>query len=195
MQLLVSAGLFAGAVAKRFYFVILPPLLLDPFDPLKVLFSVEYSPPQWIAWAAFGAGLYLASALAYHEIRTRLPVAPDEVGDTIARLRREKFSIGKHQRDTASILHDLAREFARGLSSLYIERVFRERLATKSQKLPLADILAELRLARVVREEHRQPSLADASGISQSFWTGPYTMYYLTDWGARIVARLRDEAN
>ena len=152
--------------------------------------------PAW-AWAIAALLIlwFLTLEGAYRLVRTPLGDVSDELGDTIARMRRVEFAIGKQRRDAASILHDLARDFARGLSSLNIERVFRERLDTKSQNLPLADILAELRLARVVREEHRQAGLADASGIFQSFWTGPYTMYYLTDWGARIVARLRDEAN
>lgn len=187
--------MFAWAVAKRLYLVVLPPLVLDPFDFLRTV-GVNYSPPRWMALALLGIGLYVASSLAYHEIRVKLRNIRDEVGDAVRRLRSVKVRVGKTDMDAARILQELAKEFASGLSSLHLDSVFRQELGIKSTRtrLPLRDFLAELLLENIVRKEQRQAGQANASGIFKSAWAGPHDVYYLTHFGTQVVARLRDPA-
>lgn len=192
MEFLRSLRLFTWGILKRFYWM-LPTFLVDPFDVLSTLFGVEYNPPTWIVWALFSLGLFLAASLAYHEIRVKSQAGPDAVADhAIARLRKVEFSIGKRRVDAAAILHALARDLASGVSSHHIEQVLRKRLNTKTRNLPWPDIRAELFLANIIRQEHRQPAQADASGIFRSFWALPYDIYLLTDFGKQVVGRLRD---
>ena len=68
MEMLKSGFLLLGGTLKRVWWY-LPPLLLDPFDLLERLWGWVYPVPQWIAWALFGFGWFIAVMVTYHEMR------------------------------------------------------------------------------------------------------------------------------
>lgn len=69
MEILASALDMVRRVLGRFY-LMLGPLLLDPFDLLDRLFGLQIDAPTWTYWSLFGLGLFTAVALAFHEVRT-----------------------------------------------------------------------------------------------------------------------------
>jgi len=68
MDILKSVLLFVCGTLKRIQWY-LPPLLLDPFDAVERLFGINYPVPQWLAWALFGMGWFMAFVMTYHEMR------------------------------------------------------------------------------------------------------------------------------
>ncbi|MBI4283123.1 MAG: hypothetical protein HY663_01475 [Chloroflexi bacterium] len=68
MEILKSAiSLICGTIKRVQWY--LPPLLLDPFDVVERLWGVSYPIPQWVAWALFGLGWFVAIVVTYHELR------------------------------------------------------------------------------------------------------------------------------
>lgn len=65
---------YGWGVVRRFY-LMLPPLLFDPFDLLNIFWGIEYRPSQWVAWPIFAAGLFLAGLLTYHDLKSRPTLA------------------------------------------------------------------------------------------------------------------------
>jgi hypothetical protein len=68
---LESFGLLLWGILKRLYYLI-PSLLLDPFDFVERWFKLMYKPPEWLFWVLLAGGLFIATFLAYHELRLRM---------------------------------------------------------------------------------------------------------------------------
>lgn len=73
-EVFISMGLFLWGIIKRWY-LLLPTIMLDPFDIVGRVFNVTYNPPQWLVWTLFWGGLFLAAWLTYNEIRQQNKVA------------------------------------------------------------------------------------------------------------------------
>lgn len=76
MKLWQSTPSLVFGVVKRFYFLLLPALLL-PFDLAERFLGVTSAPPTFTYWVLFGFGLFLAVNLTYHEEwrKQRMPLA------------------------------------------------------------------------------------------------------------------------
>jgi hypothetical protein len=69
MELLKSIRPFLWGVLKRWYLII-SPIILDPFDWSQV-FKLSYNPPGWAIYLLFLLGLLAASFFTYHELRLK----------------------------------------------------------------------------------------------------------------------------
>ena len=194
MEFLHSTSLFVLAVVKRSYFL-LPPLLLDPFDLLGTLFGIDYNPPTWVAWGLFSLGLFVAASWAYHDIRkTVVFIEADDVDSTIAKLKAKEFLTADDRRlDVATILNALGVDLANGLKSTAINLVLQQKLDVRLRFRAPDNVAGELRLANIISHEYRQPAQADSTGTYQSPHAMPYTMFYLTPFGVKVVTKLREE--
>jgi len=103
-------------VVRRFY-LLLGPLLLDPFDLIERLTPWELTLPEpWdglLLWGLFVTGLAIAVLLTYHE--QRLASANREpVGEVIAQLKARTVSVGNYTTTAAWAARALA-EHLRGI--------------------------------------------------------------------------------
>jgi hypothetical protein len=72
MDFLKSIGLFLFGILKRFYFSILPALILilsDLPDLLERYVGISYNVAQSVLWILVIAGIFIAILRAYHELR------------------------------------------------------------------------------------------------------------------------------
>ena len=91
MQLFESIALFALGTLKRFYWII-PTLFLDPFDFAKRYFGLTYVVPQLLIWVSFAAGVCIAMALTYHELRMqKINLEQTDVKDKLKAISQIKF--------------------------------------------------------------------------------------------------------
>jgi len=107
------------------------------------------------------------------------------------KLRRWSFRTGDREVSLASVLFTLRKHLANGLRADQVRNVLAERLAADAAGLPAEDILTELRLAKIVYSEYRQPAPPSSTG-AYPLGMAPYEIYYLSDFGVQVVREMRE---
>lgn len=84
--LLISLHLFVRGVFRRFLWWV-PSFLLDPLDLYERFFHRAGEIPNWIFYMAFGAGMFMAALLTFHELRLegeKVPSAANTLSTAVA---------------------------------------------------------------------------------------------------------------
>jgi len=170
-----SMRLFVWGVLRRFY-LMLPPLLLDPFDLISRLSAGHYdpNPNPTVTWTLFYVGLFFACVLAYREAITgeRQDI---EVRHAARYLSEHDLTSGQSMRSYS--LSWLFFDLRNSLGGIGVDT----RNFPRSSLGPVdwKGVLATFDRVGLVKSQHFHPDMAHA-----------YQVWQLSDLGGRLLQYL-----
>ena len=162
MNLMSSLVSLVSNVLKRFYLLI-PGLLLDPFDVAQALGISSYEPTAEVAWGLVVSGLFLAILLAYDDLR-RMNVTPIVKA---RRLLKQEITVGWRRVPMRTVLRELADELTNGMERPGLVAKIQNKVGNGEMSHQQAtEVLTRLKRANILTTEHR-PAIYDPTGRNQ----------------------------